>query len=103
MSVEGRRAERLRVLRDTELFAPLPIESLALVTGAAREVPCPANGIVVREGAPGDGLYVVVRGDLQVLVAQSDGEEMVLAHLGPGEIFGAQYVFGESGLNSATV
>lgn len=43
---------------------------------------------IVRQGEIGDCMYVVLAGKVKVLAAGSDGEEVSLAELGPGDIFG---------------
>ncbi len=46
-----------------------------------------SGGVVFREGDPGDALFIVVSGQLRVLVATTSGE-ILLNTLGPGDIFG---------------
>ena len=43
---------------------------------------------ILREGEPGDSIYIVLSGRLQVFRRSSSGEETVLAELGPGETVG---------------
>ncbi len=47
-----------------------------------------AGKTVVKEGDPGDAMYVVKDGLLQVSTVDNDGREVVLAQLGEGDIFG---------------
>lgn len=54
-------------------------------------VPC--GGVIFREGEPGDALYIVLAGKIQLTRRAPDGEEKLLAQLGPSEHFGELAVF----------
>jgi CRP/FNR family transcriptional regulator, cyclic AMP receptor protein len=43
---------------------------------------------VFREGDPGMALYIIETGEVKILLGGSEGKEVVLALLGPGEFFG---------------
>jgi cAMP-dependent protein kinase regulator len=47
-----------------------------------------AGRVIIREGDPGDAMYVVKDGALQVSTLDHNGKEVVLARLGEGDIFG---------------
>lgn len=76
------------LLRRIPLFAELPEEALERLCDAATRVVYPAGATVIREGTAGDGLYVVVRGELEVSTRPGGGEELVLARRGPGDVLG---------------
>jgi CRP-like cAMP-binding protein len=57
--------------------------------------------VIVRQGDPGDCMYVVQDGQVEVVVAGQDGE-IRLAVLGQGEFFGEMAIF-EKKPRSATV
>lgn len=44
--------------------------------------------VLLREGQPADGLYVVLRGRVNLTRAAEGGRDIILASLGPGEVFG---------------
>jgi len=46
------------------------------------------NAIIVSEGDETDSLYVVLAGRARVFIADENGREVQLNHLGPGEYFG---------------
>jgi CRP/FNR family cyclic AMP-dependent transcriptional regulator len=48
----------------------------------------PRNTIVFQEGDKGDQLYVIVSGKLKVFLADSEGKEIIVDVLGPGQYFG---------------
>jgi hypothetical protein len=76
-------ARRLWALRSAPLFDAVDGLSLARLADRAEEIELARDTVVVREGDPGDALYVVIQGALAV---ERDGQ--TLAELGPGEAFG---------------
>ena len=57
--------------------------------------------IIVRQGEPGNCMYVVQEGQVEA-VAEADGREMRLRTLGPNDFFGEMALFGTEN-RSATV
>jgi CRP-like cAMP-binding protein len=47
-----------------------------------------AGTVILEEGQPSKGFYIVREGELDVLVRAADGSERLLSHLGLGEFFG---------------
>ena len=76
--------ERTTLLRRLPLFATVPSHAIAPLAERAEIQRARAGATIVREGDPGQLLYVVVAGRLRVSV----GGETVLAYLGPGDFFG---------------
>jgi len=48
----------------------------------------PAGALIVREGDPGDSLYIVLTGTLEVSRMEANGQPRVVGRLLPGEVFG---------------
>lgn len=48
----------------------------------------PARAILLNEGDVTDSLYLVTSGRVRIYASSSDGREVVLSELGPGEFFG---------------
>jgi len=74
-------------LRTVPLFSGLPREVLAQLVGELEEVSAPAGAAVVKQGEPGDAMYIVVSGTLEVQIEQ-EGRAEPLAVIGPGDWFG---------------
>jgi CRP/FNR family cyclic AMP-dependent transcriptional regulator len=53
-----------------------------------REQRYPRGALIVRQGDPGDALYIVRSGAVKVAVVGVDGREVILGTLGPTEHFG---------------
>jgi signal transduction histidine kinase len=74
-------------LRHIPLFADLSEEDLQQLYGMAETVSIPAGQLVLREGDPGDSLFVVLDGELEVTKRQGS-QEVLLALYRPGQFFG---------------
>jgi putative peptide zinc metalloprotease protein len=87
--IEGRE-ETVALLRKMPAFGELPLAQLALLAQATKSRTVKAGEVVVRQGEPGTALYVVRRGEVEVLVARRDPAKPPkrVAVLGPGEHFG---------------
>lgn len=74
-------------LRQIPLFADLSEEDLEQLYTMADTVSIPAGQFVLQEGDPGDSLYVVLDGELEVTKRQGS-QEVLLALYRPGQFFG---------------
>jgi CRP/FNR family transcriptional regulator len=74
-------------IHEIDLFSALGPAELALVAGLMRERHIPRKGIILLEGATGDGFYYVHSGLIKVYRTSAAGREQVLRLLGPGETF----------------
>jgi CRP/FNR family transcriptional regulator, cyclic AMP receptor protein len=74
-------------LRQISLFADLSKEDLEQLYQMAETVSIPAGQRVLQEGDPGDSLYVVLDGELEVTKRQGS-QDVLLALYEPGQFFG---------------
>ncbi len=80
-------AVNLETLRHQLLFAGLSEQDIDWLTSKAVEVTIPAGAYLMREGEPGDALYIVVDGEFQV-TKRAGNQDVVIATRGEGELFG---------------
>jgi diguanylate cyclase (GGDEF)-like protein len=83
--------ERLQALRALPIFANLAPDDLVPLASVAEDVEFPAGAAVVRQGEPGDSVYLITAGRVQVSAeVERDGikTEVVISLLGPGETVG---------------
>jgi signal transduction histidine kinase len=73
------------------LFAELSEDDLAWVADAGEPVDLAQGDLLATEGSPGDALFVIVSGELEV-VKRSRTTDVPIARLGPGEIVGEMAV-----------
>jgi len=74
-------------LRKQLLFAGLSEEDLIWLELMSQPVSISAGEYLMREGGPGDGLYIASEGEFEV-VKRSGNQDVPIAVRGPGEIFG---------------
>lgn len=91
----------MSVLESCELFAGASPPALEALKGLAEERAYPANSVVFEEGAPGDGLYVVAEGEVEITASLDGGPCRLVSRLGSGEPFG-EMAFIEGKPRSAT-
>lgn len=81
-------AERARWLGEVELLAPLTVEERDRLAETARTLLyCPGEA-VIRAGADGASMFVVLRGRVEIRVPHDNGVRVRVAELGPGEVIG---------------
>lgn len=82
-------------LRRVPLFAQLDEEELIRIATAAREKSYPKNSVILFEDDPGDALYIVLQGQVKVVLIGEDGREVILSILGDGDFFGEMALIDE--------
>ena len=93
----------IELLRTVPLFASLKKKEISFLAEIAKEVEYPANTVLFYEGDPGDRLYIVIDGELEVVKALGRPEEHLLRVCPAGEHVGEMYFLNPSGVRSATV
>ncbi len=92
---------RLALLRDCGFFSGLEDADLEGVLARMTERALADREVVFAAGAPGDALYVVAEGTVEVAV-QRDDHRVRLGVLGPGKVFG-EVALVDGGPRSATI
>ncbi len=54
--------EKILHLRAIQIFQDLSVSELAAVASVTEEVVYPAGEVVIREGEPGDTMYMIIKG-----------------------------------------
>ena len=75
-------------LRRLELFAPLSDEQVEELASSSAKLRYAEGETLVRQGTPGDSLYLIRSGQVQVEVTGQSGAKAVVATLGSGDFFG---------------
>jgi signal transduction histidine kinase len=75
------------VLRATPLFAGLDEANLERLAATTEPMRVPAGDLLITEGEPGDSMFIVTAGELEV-TKRAGGSELPLARVGPGAIQG---------------
>jgi small-conductance mechanosensitive channel/CRP-like cAMP-binding protein len=87
-AVSRHEADYDEVIESVEIFAPLSAEEKeAVARSAIRSVYAPGE-LILRRGDPGDSMFVIYRGNVQVWLPGRDGNPQQVAELKPGNFFG---------------
>jgi CRP/FNR family cyclic AMP-dependent transcriptional regulator len=80
--------EVLDSLRAVPLFQRVAEEDLENIAALLIERRCPKRTVIVEEGLPGDYMYVIRQGRVQVTKASDDGREKIIDFFEAGAFFG---------------
>ena len=81
-------AQRMMALRAVDLFRGFTSEELQTLAERLQPAPYIKGDFLVRQGASGSRLYIIVEGRADVCVESSVSERAKVAELGPGDFFG---------------
>lgn len=76
------------VIRDLPMFRPLSPEDLDAVLEHAVARRLAPGETAFRQGDPADAFFVLLHGRLKVTQTSADGQQVVVRHVNPGELFG---------------
>ena len=86
--VRPRMTNHADILTHVPLFALLDEQERALLAERVDPVEFAEGSVIFNVGDPGDSMYVVTSGEVQLTVKTKTGEEMFLERPGPGDFFG---------------
>jgi CRP/FNR family transcriptional regulator, cyclic AMP receptor protein len=75
-------------LRACALFGSMDDAAIRAVARLLRTRRFRRNEVIFHAGDPGDALFVIESGSVKIVLASLDGEEAIIATLGPGAFFG---------------
>src|SRR5690242_6538289 len=75
-------------LRAVPLFESLDDDAADTLCSLLNVEECEAGSILFQAGDAGDSMYLIEDGKVQISMRSSDGEDLILAVLGPGDFFG---------------
>jgi len=84
------------------LFRDMTLQDLAVLNGLMRRQVLPAGARILTTEQLEDTVYIVHTGVVKIVVEQTDGTELILAILGPGDVIGALTI-GESPDNAHSI
>jgi CRP/FNR family cyclic AMP-dependent transcriptional regulator len=92
-----------RELGNLDLFRGLSAAELERVNGLLGHTKFPTGAMILTASQPGEIAYIVLDGTLKVSTLESNGRELTLALLGPGEIVGELALADRSGRSADVV
>ena len=102
MATEISIPDKIIHLKGIHIFEGLSVSELAAVASVTEEVVYPAGEMVIKEGEPGETMYMITKGEVSVLKGQGTEREMELDRIGAGDYFGEMALF-EGDVRSATI
>lgn len=81
-------SEALEFIKKIPLFSKLNRQALWKLAKLAQIQIYPQNEIIILEGDPSNGVFIILSGEVEVLKHFQQPQQKILAHLGPGEIIG---------------
>ncbi|MEM6993045.1 MAG: Crp/Fnr family transcriptional regulator [Myxococcota bacterium] len=91
------------VLAVVEPFTAARPAEMELLAKAAVRLRKPGGTVVVAEGRVPDGLYVVLRGRVNLVRVGDGGRDLILSALGPGDVLGESCAYDHSGMSTSAV
>ena len=79
-----------------KVFPDLAGPDLDSLAERAEKVSFDAGDTIIAEGDPADRFYVIARGEVSITRRSSDGDEIELGTLGPGQFFGEVGILAET-------
>ena len=79
-------------LESSKLFSQLPEAEIKMMGQHAKEMSFAPGQDIFKEGDPGDGVYVVKTGRVEISAAITSGERHVFSQVLPGDVFGEMAV-----------
>ncbi len=76
------------LLSEVEMFSMLDDDERAVLAGVVDRETLAAGAVLFKAGDPGDALFVVKRGNIELSVKDNVGQKIVLHSAGAGDVFG---------------
>ncbi|MDE0332346.1 MAG: cyclic nucleotide-binding domain-containing protein [Nitrospinae bacterium] len=89
--------EKALFLKGVNMFETMSADELKILSNISREIQIEAGKVLFEQGDPCDYLYVIVDGEIEIILSQENAEPRVLATLGPTTSFGEIALFGDEG------
>ncbi len=104
METEIALSDKILYLRTIQIFEDLTVGELAAVASVATEVTVPEGATFIKEGEPGDSMYLILEGEVSVIKQspETGNRELELARIKSGDYFGEMALF-EDLPRSATI
>jgi CRP/FNR family cyclic AMP-dependent transcriptional regulator len=83
------------VLKGVWLFSGLEPAQLEAISNFTFQKKFAPGEVIVEEGRTGNGMYMILSGEVDVIKGIDTDNPNVLARLGPGEVFGEMALLGE--------
>lgn len=90
-------------LRNVPLFSQLRESDLELLAGLFRPRDCPKNRVIIFAHDPCDAFYIVLEGQVKVMLIAEDGREVILSLVRQGDFFGETALMDDEPYSSSAI
>jgi CRP-like cAMP-binding protein len=94
--------ELVQLLRAVELFGGLDANQLQRLADISQAETYNADEVIFNQGDPGDKMYIVTKGQVEIRFNDGKGGKYTAVYLGEGQIFGEMALL-DHGARSATI
>jgi CRP-like cAMP-binding protein len=94
--------ELVQILRGVGLFQGLTSDQLNRLASISQREMYEADALIFSQGTPGDKMYIVADGQVEIRFDDPDGNDHTALYLGSGQIFGEMALL-DQGSRSASV
>ncbi len=91
------------ILKDIPLFSLLDEQERAVLAQNLDERSFLAGQIIIHEGEPGNAMFVVGRGQVELFIKDKEGQKVILEHVQPGELFGELSLLDEAPRSASAI
>lgn len=95
--------EQVALLRKVPLLSDLPEDVIVQLASTLKVVNTESGVVLCRENDPGDSLYIVVEGSVEILLGIETTDEKAITTIGPGDFIGEMSLMLPGGLRTASV
>src|SRR5690348_16693214 len=92
----------LHVLKQIEVFHGLNEAQLGSIAQITQRVSYASGDTIIEQDTPGDSMFIIAAGQVEVLKRDSEGEMQTALFLGEGQVFGELALL-DQGLRTATI
>jgi len=92
----------LQVIQQIEVFHGLNENQLRALAQITRRETFQSGNTIIEQDTPGDSMFIIAQGQVEVLKRDSGGEMQTALFLGEGQVFGEMALL-DQGLRSATI
>jgi len=91
------------ILKSVPLFASFPEDQLRMLVSVVMRRSAPRGATIMAAGDQIDSLYIVISGRLKVMMSDTEGKEVILSLIGPGEFFGEMGLIDDSPRSASVI
>ncbi|MEW5910465.1 MAG: cyclic nucleotide-binding domain-containing protein, partial [Thermodesulfobacteriota bacterium] len=95
-------SDKILHLKGIEIFEDLSVNELAAIASVTDEISSLSESVVIKEGEPGDTMYMVIEGEVSVIRGFGSKDEIELERIRNGDYFGEMALLDDI-VRSATI